>query len=738
MTTREAGIKNVADDLVIEALQTLWPATAILAWLWTVAVMLTAQRYTVYAWIALAFVCGALLVSHQLARRRLRAAVVVYVIGLAGAVSVAAGAFGTDALLYLYSLVVLVVALLMGAQAAWYAALVCTGLILGIGTRLLGLAWPAVIPQVVVLWLTAFTAWLASRGLLTALAWALSMTREAQRNAQEAQDSRAQAQLALKNLDEAYVRLERTTEALLFAREAAEKAYRFKADFVANVSHELRTPLNLIVGFSEMIALAPESYGGVELPRQYRGDVMAVYRSAKHLSELINDVLDLSQIEAGRMPIHREPADLEQVVKEAADIVRGWVEARQLRLTIDIPRELPQLRLDRTRIRQVLLNLLSNATRFTDAGWVRVRALLDGREVTVEVQDSGPGIPRESLARAFETFGQMDPDRAREGSGLGLAISRKFVELHGGRMWIQSEMGKGTTVGFALPLPDGDREFTAPTLVRLPLRRAREDHPPVVVLHADPRAVSVLQRYVEECRFIQAGDAPSAFRAMHEAGASVLIHDGLAGGDWRDGCGELDQPKTLPAYATVVDCPLPSMQRLGKSLGAVDYLSKPVTRDQLLGVLSRLPAPPKSVLIVDDDPDVVRMLGRILKAELPGCQVFEVFDGREALQIARSRRPDTVLLDLLMPGVSGYDLLREIGSAPDLAGMSVVVISARSLEQESAPLAGEVRIHRPAGFTMTETVQLLAAMLPVVARPSPGLSTRAPERPGIPPGRPAS
>jgi signal transduction histidine kinase/CheY-like chemotaxis protein len=726
---RDEKTSHVADDLVIEALQTLWPASIILAWVWTAGVMLAAPRWTVAAWAVFASLCGAVGVSHFLARRRLRASVCAYVAGLAGALSAAAILLADPALLSFLALVVVVAVMLLGERATWIAALACTALALAIGWQRLNLPWPSLAPQVALIWLTAFIAWLSSRGLLTALTWALNMTREAQRNAQEAQDSRAQAQLALKSLDEAYVRLERATEALMFSREAAEKAYRFKADFVANVSHELRTPLNLIVGFSEMMALAPESYGGVELPRAYRGDVMAIYRSARHLSDLINDVLDLSQIEAGRMPTHREPADLAQVVHEAADIVRGWAEARQLRLVVECPDRLPPMRLDRTRIRQVLLNLLTNATRFTDAGWIRVRVRLDGAEAVVEVQDSGPGIPRENLSRAFEAFGQMGSDRAREGSGLGLAISRRFVELHGGRMWIHSEVGRGTTVGFALPAPDGDRDGPLPILTRLPMARGKDEAPAVVVQHGDARVASVLERYLDGFRFVRAADGPTAACLARETGAAAVIQDGLLAEPAAAGAAA-----ELPPQVAVIDCPLPSMRRLGLALGAADYLAKPVTRDHLLSLLGRLPEPPNSILVADDDPDVVRLLSRILKTELPACQVFEVFDGGKALEIARSRRPDLILLDLLMPGLSGYDVLREIGAAPELAVARVIVISARALEQESALLEGQVRVSRPAGFTATEIVQLAGAVLSVVTQPNPALAAMAPALSGTQPG----
>jgi signal transduction histidine kinase len=186
-------------------------------------------------------------------------------------------------------------------------------------------------------------------------------------------------QRVLHSLDLALSRLERNNRALAFAQEAAEQAYRFKSEFVANVSHELRTPLNLIVGFSEMMTTAPESYGGKPLPSEYRGDMLAIYRSSRHLLDLINDVLDLSQIEAGRMVIHKERVILVEVIREAADIVRGLAEARRLQLIVDEPPAALVIDLDRVRTRQVLLNLLTNAMRYTEQGWVRIDTEIAGR-----------------------------------------------------------------------------------------------------------------------------------------------------------------------------------------------------------------------------------------------------------------------------------------------------------------------------------------------------------------------
>ncbi|MCC7355977.1 MAG: hypothetical protein IT330_19730, partial [Anaerolineae bacterium] len=429
----------VLDELMQDSLNILLPTSAAAVWGWTVVSVFVMDLALPRAYLIFFLSLLTIWAGDRLRQRYLNLAVGIYLAGLALVVTILAISFSDAAVLYLYMLVVLITAMLTGPRATGVATIVSAALVLTIGQRVHQMPFSGVVLPLLLIVLTALTTWLSAQRLFTALAWSLTMTREAQKHADEAQKNRGEIARILKSLDEAYVRLERAHEGLIFAREAAEKAYRFKTEFVTSVSHELRTPLNLIVGFSEMMATAPESYGGVLLPSQYRGDVMAIYSSAKHLRDLINDVLDLSRIEGGRLPLSKEPADLAEVVHEAAGMVRGLAESRGLRLDVGLSSRLPMLRLDRTRIRQVLLNLLTNAIRFTDAGWIRVRVGKEGTEAVVVVQDSGRGISPEGLARAFEAFSQLEEDRERQGSGLGLAVSKKFVELHGGRMWIESE-----------------------------------------------------------------------------------------------------------------------------------------------------------------------------------------------------------------------------------------------------------------------------------------------------------
>ena len=723
----DAETAQVLQELTQDSLRILLPVTAAITWGWAAAVLLFPEPKAAPTFAVLFLTLAVAWASYRLSAKHLSLAIGVYLAALTITVTTIALTFQHPVVLYLYIQVVLVAAMLTAPLVTWGVALASVGIVVAISQR-----WPTgeladVAFPIILILLTALTAWLSARRLFTALAWALNMTEESQKNAEEARKHRAEVERVLKSLDEAYVRLERTNEALLLAQEAAERAYRFKAEFVANVSHELRTPLNLIVGFSEMMATAPESYGGVPLPSEYRGDALATYRSARHLSDLIDDVLDLSRIEAGRMPLVKEETDLCQVVREAADMVRGLAEARGLRLGLDVPDGLPRLRLDRTRIRQVLLNLLTNATRFTDEGGIQVRVSVQQQEASVTVQDSGRGIAPDRIARAFEAFSQLEDGQAREGSGLGLAVSKRFVELHGGKMCVESEIGRGTTVGFTLPLPQSGDEVPLSRLTNIPPSQGYGGEPEVLVLHDDPRALSLLRRYVDGYQFRLAESVEQARDVLRQEFPVAVVMDTAWAERWITQAPALD----LPPHVPLVTCPLPSMRRLGLLLGATDYLPKPVTQEDLQQALSRLPEPPQTVLVVDDNPHVVRLLTRMLKAQYPSLRVLEAFGGQEGLEVLRSARPDVVLLDLLMPEMSGYDLLEEMAHDEAIAKTQTIIVSVRSVEEESPPIVGELRLKRQTGFSLTEILEMLRATLSAITRPTAMALASAATLPGV-------
>jgi signal transduction histidine kinase len=258
----------------------------------------------------------------------------------------------------------------------------------------------------------AATAALATGALLLALAWAWTSYERAERLMEEARARQAELARLSKSLNETCYQLELANHELERARRAAETAQRVKAEFATAISHELRTPLNLIIGFSEMMVIAPHTYEGETLPEAYRGDVQAIYRAACHLSGLVDDVLDLAEVEAHRMALEKEWVELAVVVDEAVATVVTLVKDRGLSLTTEVPPDLPPLYADRTQVRQVLINLLTNAARFTSIGGATVRARVDDRDVEIAVADSGAGIPPEEVPSLFRLWGPKGRSRA--------------------------------------------------------------------------------------------------------------------------------------------------------------------------------------------------------------------------------------------------------------------------------------------------------------------------------------
>lgn len=304
-------------------------------------------------------------------------------------------------------------------------------------------------------WVSALMAWLAGRPIAIAIDWSWS-NYDAARRATEAMRDRQMELIRLnRSLDEAYRRIEEANADIERARRAAVAARRLRDRFAATVSHEMRTPLNIITGFAEVMVRSPAAYYGEPLPPAYREDVDAIYRSASHLSRLVDDILDLAQIEADQLVLRKEFAAARAIVDEAVEVVAGLFRARGLTLVVHPGDDAHPVHVDRLRVRQILINLLSNAARFTAEGGVRIGIRAGDGEVIVTIADTGAGIPPEHVERIFEEFGQA-PAGARQngGTGLGLTISKRLAELHGGSL-----RGKRSP---RLPQQDGGRAFARP------------------------------------------------------------------------------------------------------------------------------------------------------------------------------------------------------------------------------------------------------------------------------------
>ena len=319
------------------------------------------------------------------------------------------------------------------------------------------------------IWCAAGTTWLILHPLLAAIQWAWSSYERGRASLEQARDVQVLLHETLEDLAAANVQLTRLNQVAGALRQIAEEERRAKEQFVANVSHELRTPLNMIVGFCEMITESPETYGQ-EIPPALLADLAVVLRNGQHLSDLIDDVLDLSQIEAGQMALTKERVSMAEIIGSAILAVHPLFASKELYLRTEVPADLPPVFCDRIRVREVVLNLLSNAGRFTEQGGATVRVWQQGSDVVVSVADTGPGIADQDQERLFRPFQQQDGTIRRRygGTGLGLSISKSLVELHGGKMWMESQAGSGTTLFVRLPIGLSRFEASERTAARWP------------------------------------------------------------------------------------------------------------------------------------------------------------------------------------------------------------------------------------------------------------------------------
>lgn len=586
---------------------------------------------------------------------------------------------------------------------------------------------------IALIWSALFVVWLGLRPLQQTVGWAMTSHQEARRRAEEAERHRGELGRTVKSLYDTHERLERLTTELDRARQAAEHARTLKARFAAYISHELRTPLNLIIGFSEMMVMAPHTYGEDVLPTAYRGDINAIFQSARHLSTLINDVLDLSQIDAHRMALDRDDAVIRDVILEAVATIDAAYAEKGLWIKVDAPESLPVLYIDRTRVRQVLINLLGNALRYTDRGGVSISASLVGSEVIVAVADTGIGIPPDELPGVFDDFRQVERPEGEddEGSGLGLAIARRFVAMHGGWMRADSTPGTGTTVMFALPAdhtfslssPSGDASDRAGgTVSTLPV---------VAVIADDPWLLRTSQRYLDGYRVMTVPDRVSLTeRRWQREGIVALV---VSSPSDEAGWSQLHEASRAAGTVPIICCSLRGGREAISSLGVEDYVDKPFTRDRIAQVLDRhrVGRGTRTVLVIDDDHEMIRLLTRMIHSVSRRFRVLKAFGGLMALEVMRETRPDLVLLDLLMPGLDGYGVLQQMRSDDSLKDIPVVIVTAKGIEDD-AIVAGMFGLVRTGGFPAGELMRCLQATLDNLNAQGSSELRIAPEE--VPPG----
>lgn len=612
---------------------------------------------------------------------------------------------------------------------------------------------------IVLVWATVGLLWIALRPLLTAVEWAWSHFEKSQAALEETRDTQVRLKQVLEDLSSANAQLTRLNQLAHGLREAAEGARRAKAEFVANVSHELRTPLNMIIGFTRLIVQTPQVYGKRAIPPALLADLTVILRNSQHLAGLVDDVLDLSQIEADRMALTKERTDIRELVATALTVVRPLFESKHFYLEAEIADDLPPLLVDRTRIREVLLNLLSNAGRFTEAGGVNVRVARTDNDVLFSVADTGPGIAAGDMSKLFQPFQQLDHalNRKHEGTGLGLTLSKRFVELHGGRMWLESSAGEGATFFFTLPLdlppavPGGPgrwltADWSMVARTRPSLAPVADLRPRLVVLDGEGTLGRLLTRYLAEYEILPVPDLPGAAQELAATPAQALLVAGpptLAAPEQngstppqRDTQQEIQREiqRAVPGDIPVIFCPLPltgwaappsevcaGEPGASSSHAVADYLLKPISQEGLLAAVTaalrrsgRDPAGQATVLLVDDEPDELRLFWRMLAATGRGFRVLTAANGAEALAVLHEDPPDVIVSDLVMPQMDGFQLAAAKDAVPALRDIPLVILSAR--DPQGQPIAAEsITATRTGGLSIPQLLACVEALSTILS-----------------------
>ncbi len=465
-----------------------------------------------------------------------------------------------------------------------------------------------------------------------------------------------------------------------------QEASAHKSVFLANMSHELRTPLNAIIGFSELMLDARESQFDGDTQKRF---LSQVHTSGKHLLGLINDILDLSKVEAGQMELRLQSVEIGPVVTSVLDTIEPLAVQKGIRIEAEVKGS-GEVQADAGKLRQMLLNLVSNAIKFTpDRGTISVSWKRSDEAVEISIADSGIGISKEDQGKIFREFHQLDtgPGRREQGTGLGLALTRRFAVLHGGDVTVSSEPGKGSVFTLHLPAHVSAAAISPAVAPVTPNEPVDESRPLVLVIEDDAGAAELLTRQLALGGFrtsvARTGtEAITSARSLRPAAITLdILLPELDGWEVMSRLKAEPETSEIPVVVvSVIDNP-----DLGMALGALDYFVKPVDSRQLVARLKRFKLKgskdePATVLVVDDEAANRQWLTRIL--EPAGFNVELATGGREAIELAKARPPDLVLLDLMMPEVTGFDVVEALRSDQRTQDTPIMILTARHLTEE--------------------------------------------------------
>ncbi|HHS12746.1 MAG TPA: response regulator [bacterium] len=499
----------------------------------------------------------------------------------------------------------------------------------------------------------------------------------------------------------------RLYESEKLSKEVAEQANRAKSEFLANMSHEIRTPMNSIIGFSDLLLQE-------NLPEELRDFARTIKLNGEGLLEIINEILDLAKVEIGRMDVDCVDFDLGELTETVSQLLRPRVLDKGLTFeVVTDPDPLPIIESDSVKIRQIMVNLLGNAVKFTDEGKVSLEVILEKRTnhmglLTIHVKDTGIGIPEEKSAAIFESFTQVDASITRRygGTGLGLSLSKQMIELLGGKIWFDSKLGKGSVFSFSLPVKirdkkkqqqakweeEGDKAGLGDHVMSQVRRRVKKTtasgsgkNPNVLIIEDNGSALDLLQRYLERDGYsVQCSTTgeDGVLKAKFYRPDAIILEILLPGK--MDGWEVLRTLKSgkLTRDIPVIVCSVLSNQKKAFSLGAVEYIEKPAQEQTLLETLHRsigLPSDKtQEVLVVDDDRTVLVLFEKMFKRQ--GIPVKTFDNGKDAIEyLEHDRRIALMILDLLMPGVDGFQVLNKMKESEKTRDIPVVIYTGKKL-----------------------------------------------------------
>jgi signal transduction histidine kinase/CheY-like chemotaxis protein len=577
---------------------------------------------------------------------------------------------------------------------------------------------------VVVTLVTLVLGWGILNNLISSIEAASYHYNEALRNLNEAREHRAEISVLLKDVNRANYQLENLNHMLIYARAQADELREERDRFALAVSHELRSPLNFIIGFSDLMVNSPETYARItDWPHGLYDDINEIYKSSTHLMSLINDILDMGKMDAQQMVLFKEKIDFTLVIEDVRQMVHSAVESKGLQLKVEIQPDLPLIYVDRTRIRQVLLNLVTNSLRFTRKGSITLRAYMLKPEILkVEVIDSGVGISKSDQPKVFKEFRQVGNQNWQrgEGSGLGLSIGRRFVQMHGGDMGLESEPGKGSTFFFTLPIQQQVDSFEK--LDHVEEKNSQENRrllidekqPALLFLSHDAFSARVFAESMQGVKATLMTDPSQLYTAVASAYPRSVIIDQPLFNDLHVQKFLKNPPYDVPVF--IFSIPL-SRQNRSSNLpdGVNDYLVKPVPRQVMIETIAQLNINPHTVLVVDDDPSMSRFVTQALKTneediiKLPeDLNILPALDGQEALRFLQALPIGVMLLDLDLSDMNGLTLLNQMRQDSTLRKIPVVIISASDPPATFEPqVRGEFSIYVNRSFSSKELNDML-------------------------------